>query len=381
MEEELFLLVTDAIFSLEERLWIKNYAVREASSFKDLVLQKNYFSLDQLDSTYYGELRSKIGVGNSKFSFRSSRIFRGLEKRLVFKDEHVFRRFHLSFLTRDTTFSGKSDEMIAKHLHSIYKTATNDRRLFDKQQLELFRGGNETPIREKEYEEDFGSSLQKLFQEKKTPREYGGSISSNSSNSSNSSSSRVTSITETGSSGKPPHQGGGGGGRGGGGQSGGGISLSRIEGGGDDLESKLDDDRLQRESKPLKRRQRVEESPTTTLTSRQQRIRQIQELNKVQPQSTNAQLYRNRNTVLLTPDQQRTFEVLNQKRYTNCSFQEVERFLNSLGYHRVRQTGSHVILEEETSGWSVSVPNSNPVAPGTLRNILTNERYGLGMDI
>jgi predicted RNA binding protein YcfA (HicA-like mRNA interferase family) len=49
------------------------------------------------------------------------------------------------------------------------------------------------------------------------------------------------------------------------------------------------------------------------------------------------------------------------------------RFLESLGYEVVRQRGSHVRLVKHTvaGNHKISIPNHNPVAKGTLSDILS----------
>lgn len=49
------------------------------------------------------------------------------------------------------------------------------------------------------------------------------------------------------------------------------------------------------------------------------------------------------------------------------------RFLESLGYEVVRQRGSHVRLVNYTiaGNHKISIPNHNPVAKGTLSDILS----------
>jgi predicted RNA binding protein YcfA (HicA-like mRNA interferase family) len=52
------------------------------------------------------------------------------------------------------------------------------------------------------------------------------------------------------------------------------------------------------------------------------------------------------------------------------------RFLESLGYEVVRQRGSHVRLVKHTvaGNHKISIPNHNPVAKGTLSDILSKVR-------
>ena len=47
-------------------------------------------------------------------------------------------------------------------------------------------------------------------------------------------------------------------------------------------------------------------------------------------------------------------------------------FLNGIGYSAVRQRGSHVRMEKVTTAGThkITIPNHNPVAKGTLNDIL-----------
>ncbi len=49
------------------------------------------------------------------------------------------------------------------------------------------------------------------------------------------------------------------------------------------------------------------------------------------------------------------------------------RFLNGFGYSAVRQRGSHIRMEKVTSAGThkITIPNHNPVAKGTLNDILS----------
>lgn len=51
---------------------------------------------------------------------------------------------------------------------------------------------------------------------------------------------------------------------------------------------------------------------------------------------------------------------------------ELIRFLHGLGYRAVRRRGSHVRLVKETSAGKhkITIPDHNPVAKGTLSDIL-----------
>ncbi len=48
-------------------------------------------------------------------------------------------------------------------------------------------------------------------------------------------------------------------------------------------------------------------------------------------------------------------------------------FLNEMGYQVVRQRGSHVRLEKSTEAGvhKITIPNHDPIAKGTLNDILT----------
>jgi predicted RNA binding protein YcfA (HicA-like mRNA interferase family) len=48
------------------------------------------------------------------------------------------------------------------------------------------------------------------------------------------------------------------------------------------------------------------------------------------------------------------------------------RFLNGLGYSIVRQRGSHIRMEKITAAGThkITIPNHNPVAKGTLNDIM-----------
>ena len=49
--------------------------------------------------------------------------------------------------------------------------------------------------------------------------------------------------------------------------------------------------------------------------------------------------------------------------------------LAGLGFARLRQSGSHIVLKHEASGETVSIPAHRPLKTGTLRSILS-EREG-----
>ncbi len=60
------------------------------------------------------------------------------------------------------------------------------------------------------------------------------------------------------------------------------------------------------------------------------------------------------------------------ERLPTVSGKRLIRFLNELGYIEVRQRGSHVRLEKFTPAGThkITVPNHDPVAKGTLSDIL-----------
>ncbi|MBA3060754.1 MAG: type II toxin-antitoxin system HicA family toxin [Nitrospirae bacterium] len=55
------------------------------------------------------------------------------------------------------------------------------------------------------------------------------------------------------------------------------------------------------------------------------------------------------------------------------SGQELVRFIEKLGYHVIRQKGSHIRLRKTTSvgEHNITVPNHKVVAKGTLNDIIT----------
>ena len=54
------------------------------------------------------------------------------------------------------------------------------------------------------------------------------------------------------------------------------------------------------------------------------------------------------------------------------SGKDLIKYLASLGYIVIRQRGSHVRLEKETAAGrhKITIPNHNPIAKGTLNDIL-----------
>ena len=61
------------------------------------------------------------------------------------------------------------------------------------------------------------------------------------------------------------------------------------------------------------------------------------------------------------------------KKLPVVSGQRLIAFLKSLGYATVRQRGSHVRLEKATPAGThkITIPNHDPVAKGTLNDILS----------
>ncbi|MBW2020625.1 MAG: type II toxin-antitoxin system HicA family toxin [Deltaproteobacteria bacterium] len=61
------------------------------------------------------------------------------------------------------------------------------------------------------------------------------------------------------------------------------------------------------------------------------------------------------------------------KKLPVVSGKELVSGLISLGYHIVRQRGSHIRLEKSTKAGvhKITIPNHNPIAKGTLNDILT----------
>ena len=60
----------------------------------------------------------------------------------------------------------------------------------------------------------------------------------------------------------------------------------------------------------------------------------------------------------------------------NVNGAEAARVLQRLGFARLRQTGSHLILRKE--GRTVVVPQHKPLKPGTLKGII--EQAGLAVE-
>ena len=61
------------------------------------------------------------------------------------------------------------------------------------------------------------------------------------------------------------------------------------------------------------------------------------------------------------------------KKVPSISGKKLITFLNKLGYRIIRQHGSHVRLEKNTPAGvhKITIPNHNPVAKGTLNDILS----------
>lgn len=55
-------------------------------------------------------------------------------------------------------------------------------------------------------------------------------------------------------------------------------------------------------------------------------------------------------------------------RLSNISGRQAVKRFKKIGYRRVRQTGSHIILEHPTPGFPIlSIPDHKELAPGLLR--------------
>jgi predicted RNA binding protein YcfA (HicA-like mRNA interferase family) len=54
----------------------------------------------------------------------------------------------------------------------------------------------------------------------------------------------------------------------------------------------------------------------------------------------------------------------------NLSGKEVVKVFENLGWEFSRQSGSHIVLTKDGEMASLSVPNHNEVAKGTLRSLL-----------
>ena len=57
-------------------------------------------------------------------------------------------------------------------------------------------------------------------------------------------------------------------------------------------------------------------------------------------------------------------------RLPSVSAREVVRALEKAGFSLERQVGSHLILRNAELRQTISVPNHDPVKPGTLRSLL-----------
>ena len=49
---------------------------------------------------------------------------------------------------------------------------------------------------------------------------------------------------------------------------------------------------------------------------------------------------------------------------------DVIRAFEALGWHIARQRGSHIIMVRDTAAVTLSVPNHDPIAKGTLRALI-----------
>jgi predicted RNA binding protein YcfA (HicA-like mRNA interferase family) len=56
----------------------------------------------------------------------------------------------------------------------------------------------------------------------------------------------------------------------------------------------------------------------------------------------------------------------------SIGYRKVIKAFTALGWKKVRQSGSHIILVKEGHDATLSVPAHNPVAKGTLRSLLRN---------
>lgn len=55
--------------------------------------------------------------------------------------------------------------------------------------------------------------------------------------------------------------------------------------------------------------------------------------------------------------------------------------MSTLGFIRLRQSGSHIVLRHETSGETVSIPAHRPLKAGTLRAILRDVQELTGLSL
>lgn len=60
---------------------------------------------------------------------------------------------------------------------------------------------------------------------------------------------------------------------------------------------------------------------------------------------------------------------------SNISGREAVKRFEKVGYRRVRQAGSHIILEHSTPGYPIlSIPDHKELAPGLLRSQIKRAR-------
>ena len=60
---------------------------------------------------------------------------------------------------------------------------------------------------------------------------------------------------------------------------------------------------------------------------------------------------------------------------SNISGREAVKRFEKVGYRRVRQAGSHIILDHPTSGYPIlSIPDHRELAPGLLRSQIKRAR-------
>jgi predicted RNA binding protein YcfA (HicA-like mRNA interferase family) len=66
----------------------------------------------------------------------------------------------------------------------------------------------------------------------------------------------------------------------------------------------------------------------------------------------------------------------------DVALQQLAKLLESLGYEKTRQTGSHVRLTRTTSDKQhhITIPSHNPIRVGTLSRILSNVAAHLGIE-
>ena len=85
-----------------------------------------------------------------------------------------------------------------------------------------------------------------------------------------------------------------------------------------------------------------------------------------------------RSTVVLKKEASALVDSFKERRFRNISHRELVRFLTKMDYKVERISGSHYIFGNGM--YNVSVPLNDPVAPGTLRNILFNPESGMGIE-